>query len=112
MFAIVLIWLVFGLVWLISFYYLARFQRFRLAQALVLFWLAVLILLALGIYHRNHEHDIRQVVLSLYFNGHLVYGLCAFIGWNLGRKRRWRRNLKLFFRRLAGGSPGRNRSRS
>ncbi|WP_152615846.1 hypothetical protein [Leisingera sp. ANG-M1] len=110
--AITLIWLVFGLVWLIGFYYLARFRRRGLARGLVAFWLLLLVWLVLSLYHENHQHDLRKVVLSLYFNGHLVYGLCAFIGWNLGQKRRWRRKLKLFFRRLAGGSRSRSRLRS
>lgn len=74
-----------------------------LAIGLVLLWAAILIWLAVNRFEQNHEHDVRQVVLSLYFNGHLVYGLCAFIGWKLGQKRRWRRVLKLYFRRLAGG---------
>ncbi|UWQ52651.1 hypothetical protein [Leisingera caerulea] len=97
------IWLAFGAAWLIGFYLLARHRWRRLAIGLVLLWAAILIWLAVNRFEQNHEHDVRQVVLSLYFNGHLVYGLCAFIGWKLGQKRRWRRVLKLYFRRLAGG---------
>ncbi|WP_264213017.1 hypothetical protein [Leisingera thetidis] len=107
--AVVAIWMAFGAVWLIGFYYLARFQWRRLAAGLVLFWAALLVWLAPGLFHRNHDHGLW---LSLYFCGHLVYGLCAFTGWNLGRRKRWRRKLKSTFRRLAGGFPGTNRWRS
>ncbi|UWQ36134.1 hypothetical protein K3552_11420 [Leisingera aquaemixtae] len=101
--AVIAIWLAFGAAWLIGFYILARHRGHRLAKGLVLVWVAILIWLAVSRFEQNHEHDVRQVVLSLYFNGHLVYGLCAFIGWKLGQKRRWRRVLKSYFRRLAGG---------
>ncbi|WP_027243554.1 hypothetical protein [Leisingera daeponensis] len=101
--AVFAIWLAFGAAWLIGFYVLARHRWRRLAIGLALVWAAILIWLAVSRFEQNHEHDVGRVVLSLYFNGHLVYGLYAFIGWKLGQKRRWRRVLKLYFRRLAGG---------
>lgn len=101
--AVIAIWLAFGAAWLIGFYVLARHRWHRLAMGLVVLWAAILVWLVVSQFEQNHEHDIRKVVMSLYFNGHLVYGLCAFIGWKLGQKRRWRRVLKSYFRRLAGG---------
>ncbi|WP_156927482.1 hypothetical protein [Leisingera methylohalidivorans] len=108
--AVALIWLAFGTVWLMSFYSLARAGRTTAAAIagsiwfVVLIWLAGRLLFAAG--------TGRFVVLSLYFGGHLVYGLCSLAGWNLGRKRRWRRKVKLFFRRCVAALPGRNRLRS
>lgn len=100
---VIAIWLAFGAVWLIGFYFLACYRWHRLAKGLALLGVAILVWLAVSHFEQKHEHDIRRVVMSLYFNGHLVYGLCAFIGWKLGQKRRWRRILRLYFRRLAGG---------
>lgn len=96
-------WLAFGAAWLIGFYCLARYRRLRLAKGVAVLWAGILAGLAVSVFEQNHEHDLRQGVLSLYFNGHLVYGLCAFIGWKLGQKRRWRRVLRSYYRRLAGG---------
>ncbi|UWQ31559.1 hypothetical protein K3555_13235 [Leisingera sp. M527] len=107
--AVIAIWMAFGAVWLIGFYYLARFKWYRLAQALVLLWGLMLIWLSQDRFHENHDHG---AAFTLYFDGHLVYGLCAFIGWKLGRQKRWRSKLKSSFRRFAGAFPGRNRWRS
>ncbi|MFY0310285.1 hypothetical protein ACFMBG_10405 [Leisingera sp. D0M16] len=101
--AVSAIWLAFGAVWLIGFYFLARYRWHRLAKGLALLWAGILLGLAVSLFEQNHEHGIRKVVLSLYFNGHLVYGLCAFLGWKLGQKKRWRRVLRSYYRRLAGG---------
>lgn len=112
MFAVSAVWLAFGLMWLFGFYALARFRRHRLAAVAAAGWLAAMIWLEQKQCYTGHMHDFREVALSLYFRGHLVYGLFAFIGWNLGRKRRWRRKIKLYFRRCVAALSGRSRLRN
>ncbi len=112
MIAVSAIWLAFGLMWLLGFYYLGRFRRHWLAALAAAAWLATLVWLEQKQCFADHIHDFREVALSLYFRGHLLYGLCAFIGWNLGRKRRWRRKIKLYFRRCVAALQGRNRLRN
>ncbi|WP_152614071.1 MULTISPECIES: hypothetical protein [unclassified Leisingera] len=108
--AVTVIWLLFGAVWLAAFYNLARARQAAAAIVASVIWLMVLVLLA-GLLLFAAETG-RQTVLSLYFIGHLVYGLCSLAGWNLGRKRRWRRKVKSFFRRCVAALPDRNRLRS
>ncbi|MBY6068353.1 hypothetical protein KUW17_16515 [Leisingera aquaemixtae] len=108
--AVSAIWLVFGMVWLAAFYVLARAKRRGTAAAGALVWLTALVWLAARLLFEAETG--RRGLLSLYLGGHLVYGLCSLAGWNMGRKRKWRRRVKLFFRRCAGGLPGRNRLQS
>ncbi|OBY28285.1 hypothetical protein [Leisingera sp. JC1] len=107
--AVAALWLVFGFVWLIANYKLAREGQWQAAAVVAAIWFAVLVWLAPGLLHENHDHGAG---FSLYFYGHLVYGLCSLAGWNLGRKRRWRRKAKIFFRRCVAALPGKNRLRN